>query len=128
MEHRSFKPPRQGPRLCPGGFLRWEKTTTDGCLGALPVGIDPPPSGKADTAGPLTTIRDVADPVVPLIGGRPSTQPGFLVRQSYHDRSNNRWTEIVEWNNLADAHAAMERIQRDPSQASAQSRQPCWPL
>jgi DNA transformation protein len=30
---------------------------------------------------------------------------------------NNRWAEIVEWNNLADAHAAMERIQRDPSLA-----------
>jgi len=52
-----------------------------------------------------------------VIGGRASTQPGFLALQSYHDRLNNRWTEIVEWNNLADAHAAMERIQRDPSLA-----------
>jgi len=53
-----------------------------------------------------------------VIGGRASTQPGFLARQSYHDRSDNHWTEIVEWNSLAEAHAAMERIQCASSLAS----------
>lgn len=50
-----------------------------------------------------------------------ATQPGFLSRQSYHDPQQARWTDVVEWSNLAQATAAMERSQREPALASVMS-------
>lgn len=47
-----------------------------------------------------------------------ATQPGFLSRHSYHDPRQSRWTDVVEWSNLDQAVAAMERSQREPALAS----------
>jgi heme-degrading monooxygenase HmoA len=46
-------------------------------------------------------------------------QPGFLARQSYHEPQADRWTDVVEWQTKADAHAAMQRSQREASLAVA---------
>jgi hypothetical protein len=46
-----------------------------------------------------------------------AAQPGFLSRQSYHDARQSRWTDVVEWRDLEQATAAMERSQREPALA-----------
>lgn len=51
------------------------------------------------------------------IGDWARLQPGFVARQSYHDPHANRWTDVVEWSDLAHAQAAMERSQREASLA-----------
>lgn len=51
------------------------------------------------------------------LGGWAATQPGFLSRQSYHDPSHARWTDVVEWRSLDEAKSAMERSQCEPSLA-----------
>jgi len=56
-----------------------------------------------------------------VLGRWAATQPGFVSRQSYHDPSQGRWTDVVEWDHLDSATAAMERSQREPSLASAMS-------
>lgn len=51
------------------------------------------------------------------LGGWAATQPGFMSRQSYHDPSQARWTDVVAWSSLDEAKSAMERSQREPSLA-----------
>jgi hypothetical protein len=47
------------------------------------------------------------------------TQPGYVARQCYRDPQSNRWTDVVEWSNQADALAAMQRSQNEASLAGA---------
>jgi hypothetical protein len=53
-----------------------------------------------------------------LLGDWAAAQGGFISRQSFHDRQSNRWTDVVEWNSLPEAQAAMAASQQEPKLAA----------
>ena len=54
-----------------------------------------------------------------VMGRWVKSQPGFLGRSAYYDAQQDRWVDFVTWEDLASAHAAMERSQQEPSLADA---------
>ena len=53
------------------------------------------------------------------LGAWAASQPGFVGRQAFLDRSARRWTDIVEWRGEPEARAAMERAAQEPALAAA---------
>jgi hypothetical protein len=47
-----------------------------------------------------------------------AAQPGFVSRVLLGPDEEGRYTDLVRWSSLAEAHAAMERSQRDPELAA----------
>lgn len=63
----------------------------------------------------VTAQRQTA--AMKTLGAWVAAQPGFLSRQRCHDARQAPWTDLVEWSNLDQATAAMERSRREPSLA-----------